>query len=457
MSHPASSSPAPALSASGLWFRRLLIAGLVAYALLIHGNGLRLASQPGKAGDTQARWQQVQYVLRGIDPNGLVDRVDGREQAFFAGRLEGPGLRFYPQLVIPQRLMPYGDYPPSSYFTGIFLHWPQTLTAAGWWYRLVNVAALITLVIGVWRTLREMAPAAAGIGTAAAAAIAGYHTNWAVGNYSLIVTALLVLTWRALRADRPAWAGLWLGLSLIKPTSTLPFLLILMARRRTWPTAAVAVGYNLLGAAMVGWWTQTPPWAMALRAYQHIAPVAHLGGGSVRALRGMGLSNDWGLPLGAVAAGGAALLVVRRMGRDTLLLQLAIAGVVARLWTYHRHYDNALLTFLLLLLAVGAWHHRSRRCLALFLITGLSLWLPFRWVGDARVSLAFEALWLVLLVMSVWTWVKLQRRPSATPPTTQKGRVMKKALTVAARSDNDATRSRTEPVQGAGDAPPSPG
>ena len=67
--------------------------------------------------------------------------------------------------------------------------------------------------------------------------------------------------------------------------------------------------------------------------------------------------------------------------RASMLDRLAIAGLAARLFTYHRPYDDLLLVFLLVALTVR-WMKGPTQSLAIStLAVGLSLWLPlgFGW------------------------------------------------------------------------------
>src|SRR5262245_57311841 len=80
------------------------------------------------------------------------------------------------------------------------------------------------------------------------------------GQYSLLVFACLLLGIRVFEG-RPIAAGLFLSLALIKPTLSLPFLIVPLVRRR-WLTLGIAIGVHAAGTLMVAGWLGTTPWQL---------------------------------------------------------------------------------------------------------------------------------------------------------------------------------------------------
>ena len=173
-----------------------------------------------------------------------------------------------------------------------------------------------------------------------------------------------------------------MGMAMLKPSFTLPFGLLLLCRR-DWRAVAVAAMYVLGGGLLVCWMTQTPPetfmsqsqagavlYALDLPSLlKALVVVAHV-------------------PM-KVALPGLTLIFLIATGwwvmytgdRASMLDRLAIAGLAARLFTYHRPYDDLLLVFLLVALTVR-WMKRPTPSLEMAtLAVGLSLWLPlgFGW------------------------------------------------------------------------------
>jgi hypothetical protein len=80
-----------------------------------------------------------------------------------------------------------------------------------------------------------------------------------------------------------------------------------------------------------------------------------------------------------VLATGCALIFLWRQA--SMLTLFALAGVTARLWTYHRGYDDLIGVFLLLALGVIGLERQRDAAIAAFLVMGLTLWLPARLMG----------------------------------------------------------------------------
>jgi Glycosyltransferase family 87 len=131
----------------------------------------------------------------------------------------------------------------------------------------------------------------------------------------------------------------------VKPTITLPFCwLVLFLPRRLRPALLVALEYAALTAFAVAFQQQGLPellhdWRMRTSMVSLYSGHLHLR--RVLVFAGLG---DWALPaaLGALAALGAWLYRYRRA--DPWLL-IGITAIVARVWTYHRLYDDVLFLF----------------------------------------------------------------------------------------------------------------
>ena len=192
---------------------------------------------------------------------------------------------------------------------------------------------------------------------------------------------------------RPLSAGLFLAFAALKPQSSGPFALLLLARGR-WIgalSAAVVLAACTLGASL---WLGSSPIRLLS---QVVGQAAHWEGGDTGILRLLLLA---GFPRAAAISGlavasfvgGTLLYAIHR--ERSLLVQAAIACVVARMWAYHRRYDDVLLVFLLVPLALAAFERSTRGAWIAFLSVGGTLWLPLREVDHgALVILAKVLVW----------------------------------------------------------------
>jgi hypothetical protein len=92
---------------------------------------------------------------------------------------------------------------------------------------------------------------------------------------------------------------------------------------------------------------------------------------------------------GALFAGAVSALVCSWCLRTTpLATSFAVLSVIARLWMYHRRYDDTMLIFLLVVLGGLTLRRPSAWRLIVFGLVGLSLWLPLREQDQTAVIVA---------------------------------------------------------------------
>jgi hypothetical protein len=207
------------------------------------------------------------------------------------------------------------------------------------------------------------------------------HSTLGIGQYGIIVfSALLGALWLT-EHDRPILAGLLLGVALAKPTLSLPFLLPMLVKGRWVPvvTAATYVG----AASCLTWWlTGTDPVTMLGQTAAASArwgvesgtdPITFLSRLNVP------VSTAFRITAAVVLAVSCMLMILWR--RASMLTLFAVAAATARLWTYHRNYDDLIGIFLLLALGTLALECDSAAAMAAFLTMGLVLWIPQRLLG----------------------------------------------------------------------------
>jgi hypothetical protein len=175
-------------------------------------------------------------------------------------------------------------------------------------------------------------------------------TGSTIGNGQLMVhmlppllAGLLMLRWRQARWHADLLAASLFLLALVKPTVSAPFFwLVLFVSARLRPGILVITGYALLTLFTVA---HQPVDLMALLR-------EWLAAGSAQAARG-GYANvhvwmatlglgEWTLPASAallLALGGWTY----RYRRVDPWLLIGVTAIVARLWTYHRSYDDLLI------------------------------------------------------------------------------------------------------------------
>jgi len=273
-----------------------------------------------------------------------------------------------------------------------------------------------------------------------------YSTGAALGNGQLVLFVLPLVLGAVLRLNQSIVSprDLWLGslgmlFALVQPTLAAPFFwLFLWVFPLRKPAVLVVSGYLLLTAIAIYFqmgaqrpdkpFNRTPiPNVAATSTSENPVPSTSPEAGALPARRvaggGWSIFKNWtqrslgGVRYGSRRGGYGSLpnllaacgllsfnqpasvlvlvllgLWIRRYRRGDLWLLLGVTAIVARVWTYHRWYDDLLLMFPLV---------------ALFRITNESRWEPrLRWIAAAL----FVWMWIFLLAPGV-----LYSFPNPTP------------------------------------------
>jgi hypothetical protein len=201
------------------------------------------------------------------------------------------------------------------------------------------------------------------------------------GQYGVLLVAMVA--WSALLLE-DRWsvlAGLLFGMAMLKPSFAIPFGLLLLYRG-DWRAVAVAAVYVGVGGLLVCWLARTPLETfmsqMQADATRYVLELPGLLKAVVAARVPLKLAMPWLMLAFLVAMGWWMISMGDRAG---MLDHLAVAGLAARIFTYHRPYDDLLIVFLLVALEVRLMKRPTRALAAAMIAVGLSLWLPlgFGW------------------------------------------------------------------------------
>ena len=355
--------------------RLVLIALLLALALYHVGKGLYYLAwqQPATAiADLRNRRVENAYFLDRTSPLSQQVLASDPDSALAAGadRRETHGIE-----------NANGALPPWSYP----LQLAMVVPGPEWRSRVVLACLdLAALAVVGWLALARVAgrgdrPAAALV-VLSPLAIGAVNSAMTQGQNSLIVNAGLALL-LAILVRRPQWGRAVIGgaafaVAMTKPSSALPFALPALARGR-WvllTTAAVILG---AAAVFASWWLGHPL-LFQWRQFEQLSRLVVTEGANP-ALNAFAdaTSAELGREVFGIAGLAIAAAVVRRLRHADPFVAFAVLSVVARLFTYHRAYDDVLLAFLMIELAARACTPgAARRWQAAWWIGGASLWLP---------------------------------------------------------------------------------
>lgn len=298
-----------------------------------------------------------------------------------------------------------GSYPPWSYAINMLFVPALDWTWTRCYFALLNTIALF--VIGFWAN-REGAKYGRPIALLSMLSVGAFFPLaicLSYGQLAILVTACLVAALALSERGYDGLAGLAMGVAFVKPQLAALFLFAFLLKKK-WLLLLTTLTF-LAGASCITW------------AATGCDPIAMLRGMSREAEFYYFLSHNPLLPLLVkllgykaatilMAASGIILcgsLILYLRERCSLLTAFSICAVFTMFWTYRKHYDCAILGFLIVSLLGVICRTRSKLLLAAFLLIGCSLWFPIR---DAQwnytyVQYGHLAVWiggLLLLIFS---------------------------------------------------------
>jgi len=371
-----SDSPNPPRSHHALWTWGLLI--LLPLAIFYSGRGLIILARghTGRPDDFARRWREERYVIARINPYDVLftrDRSIGRP-------LPTSDFRTVPADPAVGGLDTIG-YPPWTYFSGLAFH-SARLPWGRWQYAVANLIALVAITLwALGEAPPRSAPAARWFLPVCCLATMPFFCTLTYGQYGVLLIALLA--WSARLSGTRRWwvSALLMGVAMLKPSVTLAFLLVPLRGRRG-PELFLTAAYVALAGLAVCAWTRTDPHVFMLQMRVDSERYVLDAPGLLKAAVVAGVPLRIAMPGLMLVLLAAAFLWIREFGgRETVLDQLAIAGLTARIFTYHRPYDDLLLVFLLVALTARLIKRPTTGLLAGTFLVGLSLWLPlgFGW------------------------------------------------------------------------------
>ena len=351
--------------------------------------------------DLHSRWVEVQYVLRGRNP---YDVAFAHVSRFHDIEPRGQQTASRNSDVFSDLGPPGGiDYPPWSFPTLTIFLWPGA-TDCRWYYALWLAAGLAFVAAWTARQMRDVATRSALLTAAVVISVlacSAWGKSITVGNNPLIVVGFLMLAFELLVRNKNILAGLAMGAALLKPTVAGPFLIPLLLAGR-WTALASAFGFISCESLLTWVLTKTNPIEMLRQMMSAGNLFIGSGFGPVQYLIHAGV-----FPSHAAALAAAGVLLMAAPGfwalrRMSLLAQFSFAAIVARFWAYHLDYDNAVLSFALVYLAIQLEQNRTSENLALFLFMAITLWMS-GWEGelDYRIQILDILTWLAVGVSIV--------------------------------------------------------
>lgn len=278
----------------------------------------------------------------------------------------------------------------------------------GRWFFALN-AAVVTAALAAILVRESGAASRADRILLATIVVACYPTAITIGNGQITLHVLLVTITAVLVAVRkPPGIGRDVALTalflwaLVKPNITLPFFwVIAFTRGWTRPVAFALVSYFGLSALSVALHGTGLEGVRALVAAWYAKGelgFAHTGYGNIHEWMGDAGLEDWILPASGLVFALHGLWAWRHREAD-LWVMIGVAAIVARLWAYHREYDDLLLVLpLIALYRLARGPEPVRHARALFALGSVALLAPITPMREYA-SWALVILWLLQLAL----------------------------------------------------------
>ena len=360
-------------------------------ALLILGNGFyNLVFVPDWKGDLHKRWLEQRCVSQGKNPYTVYEA----STQSLKPAIEPGSANLATRDADLEQIHP-GGYPPWSFLTGFLFAPPISFSLVRIWFALLNLAAIAFISWWAFQMGRTIGPEQGFFLVAATLAVFAHAVSLRLGQYGILINALLIGMLIREHKSQGVLEGLMLGVAAIKPNIAALFFLVLLVRRR-FAIFGVASGYVFLAALIVAAAVRTGPFHMLRQMFQQTAEWDLGDAGLVRLALQIGMPRSW-VTFGGLALGlGVCAVLLYKYRSRSLTVLFAIPAVVGRLWMYHRRYDDVMLVFLLVPLGVLALRRPTQISLGIFLLVGISLWMPLRDSDQTAVVILVKVfIWII--------------------------------------------------------------
>lgn len=360
-----------------LWQLSALFLAILATAYLLKGCYYLLFNPIG-AFDFSSRWKAQQYIYQGHYPSPSI--------------LVGSPL--YDAKIGEAN---FGGYFGWSYFSSVLFVPPFPLEIAKIYFFFVNLPALLVVIIFTYQTCSRYGKSRASFGVISVLAISAHCTTLGVGQYGIILNAILILLFQSLQKGRDALSGILGGIALLKPNVTALYVLVLFSRK-SYRAAIVMTLYIILASLSIANFVDRNPLSLIELPLRDIHRFAADGDSFVNVLSSFGLSVQSAIYLLMIVGMGVSFLLLRQINQITLTEKFAVASVVGRLWTYHRVYDNTMLFFLYIAILELAFRQSNPIDIFVLYLLGISLWIPASWTSSMPMQTAQYVIWTGSLV-----------------------------------------------------------
>ncbi|BAT55527.1 hypothetical protein NOS3756_45150 [Nostoc sp. NIES-3756] len=332
-----------------------------------------LVIQPDMAKDLYSRWQEQQYIYRGLYPYNIRNNS--------------------PLVISEIGPIVSGGYPPWAFFTGFIIFPPISWELTRLYHGLLNLVCLFIEGIFAYQIGRPYGQLQAWFTTVSCLSISSHVTTLGVGQYGIIINAFLIGVFWLLETRQDIMAGLLLGLALAKPNISALYFFILIICKRNLSILSCCI-YILIASLTIGFIVKLSPLYMLFNQIQVASYFAESGNSGINILIDMGINPLLAIILSGLLATLILIIIFYCIKNSSLIYLFAIASVIGRLGTYHLIYDNVMLFFLLLSLIKLNYDKQNRSSLIILGLVLLSLVIPAKVVDLSYLRNLQTIIWI---------------------------------------------------------------
>lgn len=329
-----------------------------------------------RAFDLFSRWQEQQYIYRGLYP---YDAMKGS-----------------PNIIPEIGVIDSGGYPPWAFFTGFFFLPPISWELTRFYHLFLNIVSILVLAVFAYQIGLAYGKSEALFTLTACLAVSSHKSTLEMGQYGIILNALLIIVFWLIQKNKNIWAGLIFGIAMVKPNISAPYFLILIIHKRFQAIISFSL-YIIIGSINIWIITKLTPIYMINKIFKQSKHFADKGYSGIHAFTALGLDPKQATILLGII-GILVITIIIYLCRNYSLLNLfAICSVIGRVCTYHRIYDNLMLMFLLLAIIKITFDNINKLNIFFLSLVSLSLWLPAIIIDSANLEFVQIMIWIAAL------------------------------------------------------------
>ena len=306
-------------------------------------------------------------------------------------------------------------YPPSMYV----LLWPLIGWLSYSWvtpvWAVINAISVVALMALTVKWLKEH-NIPSDVRWLITLAIPAFHSisqALGIGQVTVVyITLFFLVAYRCSQHRIRLWEKLlWmlpLALCLGKFSLFIPLIVPLLLHERLRIIAIGAIILNLILSWQVASMLDTGIFKLMAQIMENSNKVREVGSLDLHVLLSISGVSNLGTTLSSIVLLAAFAVISYRIRSSNLLIQLALAAITARFWVYHGHYDNVVLIFVLMALAlfITTPLHKGLQSLAaspsLPILMGLTI---LTLIIPARFLIFTEPAYGIFLLLQLTVWL----------------------------------------------------